>query len=54
MGEQYDAELIAQLEEQGVTVTEVDKDAFIEATAPLHESSPSSSVSPTSWRSSAT
>jgi TRAP-type transport system periplasmic protein len=37
MGEQYDADLIAQLEEQGVTVTEVDKDAFIEATAPLHE-----------------
>jgi TRAP-type transport system periplasmic protein len=37
MGVQYDAELIVELEAQGVTVSEVDKDAFIEATAPLHE-----------------
>ncbi|WP_209428339.1 TRAP transporter substrate-binding protein [Pararhodobacter sp. SW119] len=37
MGVQYDGELIEQLGERGVTVTEVDKDAFIEAAAPLHE-----------------
>ena len=37
MGVRYDAELIEQLEAEGVTVSEVDKDAFIEATAPLHD-----------------
>jgi TRAP-type transport system periplasmic protein len=37
MGVRYDAELIEQLEAQGVTVSEVDKDAFIAANAPLHD-----------------
>ncbi len=37
MGEQYDAELINQLEDQGVTVSEVDKEAFIAAAMPLHD-----------------
>jgi TRAP-type transport system periplasmic protein len=36
-GEEYDGKLILQLEEQGVTVSEVDKEAFIAAVAPLHE-----------------
>jgi TRAP-type transport system periplasmic protein len=37
MGVKYDAELIAKLEEQGVTVSEVDKQAFIALASPLHE-----------------
>ncbi|WP_186400271.1 TRAP transporter substrate-binding protein [Stappia sp. P2PMeth1] len=37
MGERYDAELINRLAEQGVTVSEVDKDAFIAKIIPLHE-----------------
>ncbi|WP_265519352.1 TRAP transporter substrate-binding protein [Nitratireductor luteus] len=37
MGEQYDNELISKLEEQGVTVSEVDKQAFIATASPLHE-----------------
>ncbi|UYG00864.1 MULTISPECIES: TRAP transporter substrate-binding protein [unclassified Halomonas] len=36
-GEEYDAEFIQQFEELGVTVTEVDKQAFIDRALPLHD-----------------
>lgn len=37
-GVEYDAELIQEFEDLGVTVTEVDKQAFIDAVVPLHNS----------------
>ncbi|AQU81547.1 MULTISPECIES: TRAP transporter substrate-binding protein [unclassified Halomonas] len=36
-GVEYDAEFIQEFEELGVTVTEVDKQAFIDAVVPLHD-----------------
>ncbi|RUR31729.1 TRAP transporter substrate-binding protein [Vreelandella nanhaiensis] len=36
-GVEYDAEFIQQFEDLGVTVTEVDKQAFIDQVVPLHE-----------------
>ncbi|MCP1313889.1 MULTISPECIES: TRAP transporter substrate-binding protein [unclassified Halomonas] len=36
-GEEYDAEFIQQFEELGVTVSEVDKQAFIDLALPLHD-----------------
>jgi TRAP-type C4-dicarboxylate transport system substrate-binding protein len=36
-GVEYDEQLLSQLEERGVTVTEVDKQAFVDASRPLHD-----------------